>query len=338
MVIGCILKNWLGDVVFAAPAIRVIRNNFPTAEIICFVPERCVELLQANPYIDCVIPFDERGLHRSLFRKWRLISMLRRLQIDRVYLFHRSFTRALLFYLGGAKERIGYVTKGRGFLLTQPISEPTEKMHAVDSMLELLKRSGLQVTADALYEFYFDKSDLERVKGMIRKEPLGFGRLVALHPGANWVHKRWPWERFRDLAKELVRRHRVNVVITGGSGDREIAEKIVKGASDPRIISLCGATKLRELGALFSLCALVVSSDSGPLHIAGGVGTNVIGIFGPTDPTMTGPRGRGRNIVIHYVPNGERVPWLGKRFPKEGWMGHISTEEVLHTIEREKLL
>ena len=338
MVIGCVLKNWLGDVVFASPAIRVIRNNFPTAELICFAPERCVEVLAVNPHVDRVIPFDERGLHKGFWGKLKLIGTLRRLHLDRVYLFHHSFTRALVVYLGGVKERIGFATKGRSFLLTQPITEPAQKMHSVDLALELLKRSGLPVATDALYEFYFDKSDLERVKRFIRKEPLGFGRLVAVHPGANWTYKRWPWEKFRDLTKELVRRYRVNVVVTGGVGDRELAEKIVKSASDPRIISLCGATKLRELGALFSLCALVVSSDSGPLHIAGGVGTNVVGIFGPTDPTVTGPRGRGRNIVIHYVPEGEQVPWLGKHFPKEGWMERISVEEVLHTIEREKLL
>lgn len=338
MIIGCVLKNWLGDVVFLTPALRVLRMNFPTAQIICFAPERCKDVLASNPYIDEVIPFDERNKHRSLWAKIRLVRELRRLGLDRVYLFHRSFTRALLMRLGGAKQRIGYATKGRSFLLTHPVTEPEGPMHAVDFSLELLRRSGLRVTTDAVYEFYYEKQDLERIRRLLEELRVGGDRLVAINPGANWLPKRWPAEHFRNLAQELVRRYRVNVVVTGSKDDRPLIDQIVAVARDPRIVSLGGFITLRELGALFSLCTLVLSSDSGPMHIAAGVGANVIGIFGPTDPRLTGPRGRGRNVVIHHVPEGEKVPWFGRRFPKKGWMEHISVDEVLNTIEREKLL
>ncbi len=338
MVIGCVLKNWLGDVVFSSTAIRVIRNNFPTAKIVCLAPKRCAEILKVNPYIDQVITFDERGEQRGIFAKLKLIGTLRKLKFDQVYLFHRSFTRALIIFLSGAKKRIGYKTKGRGFLLTSAITEPKEKMHSVDLTLELTRRSGLQVTTDALYETYFQKSDLEKAKQLISKKGGGNGRLVAINPGANWPPKRWPVERFVELARELTRTYDVQVGITGGAEDRVLGETIVSNARDPRVFSICGETNLNELAAFFSLCSLAVSSDSGPLHIAGGVGTNVIGIFGPTDPEMTGPRGRGKNIVIHYVPKGEEVPWYGRKFPKSGWLEHISVKEVLQTIAHEKLL
>lgn len=337
MVIGCVFKNWLGDVIFLSPVLRVLRSNFPAATIVCLAPERCLDLLRTNPCVDRVMLFDERRAQRSIGAKIKLIRELRQLHFDQVYLFHRSFTRALIFFLAAARERIGYATKGRRFLLTTPVSEPEEKMHAVDYGLELLRRYGLRVHTDALYDFHFEKPDLERVKELLLEHQVGTRRLVAINPGANWPPKRWPLEYFEQLAKELVRRYDVQVVVSGSLEDKPLGARIVEGLHDGRIVSLCGETKLRELGALFSLCALVISSDSGPLHIAGGVGTNVLGIFGPTDPALTGPRGRGKNIVLHDVPHGEKVPWYGKHFPGD-WMRRITLDDVLKTIEREKLL
>ncbi len=337
MVIICVLKNWLGDVIFTSPALRTIRMNYPAAQIICLAPKRCSDILRANPNVDEVISFDERSEQKSLSEKWKLILKLRRFKPDQVYLFHRSLTRAFLMFLTGAKERIGYAGK-RGFLLTKAVAEPKERMHAVDYNLELLRRAGFQVTGDALYEFRFDKKDLENAKRIITEAELGHERIIAIHPGANWPPKRWPIEHFRALSLELTRRYRVSVVITGGADDREAAEKIAADASHPNIRSLAGKTSLKELGALFSLCTLMISSDSGPLHIAGGVGTNVLGIFGPTNPALTGPRGRGKNVVIHYVPKGMKSPWFGDEFPQSGWMELITVNEVLQTIERERLL
>jgi len=337
MVILCVLKNWLGDVIFSSPAIRTIRMNYPAAYIVCLAPKRCFDILKANPNIDEVISFDERNEQRSFIEKWKLIRKLRALKPDQAYLFHRSLTRAFLMFLSGAKERIGYAGR-RAFLLTKAIPEPKEKLHAVDYNLELLRRAGFQVMGDALYEFRFDKADSEHAKKILIEAKLGHERLVAIHPGANWPPKRWPSGHFRSLALELVRRYRISIVITGGENDRLIAEKIAADANHPNIMSLAGRTSLRELGALFSLCTLMISSDSGPLHIAGGVGTNVLGIFGPTDPVLTGPRGRGKNIVIHHVPKGFECPWFGDEFPKSGWMEHITVNEVLKTIECERLL
>ena len=85
------------------------------------------------------------------------------------------------------------------------------------------------------------------------------------------------------------------------------------------------------------MCKLVISNDTGPLHVAAGVGANVVGLFGPTQPLETAPLGRGKNIVIQYAPDGVKLPWIGKQFPTP-WMELITVEEVLEVIEKEKLL
>lgn len=332
-------KNWLGDVVFETSALRVLKENFPDSHLAVALPPRCVELLAANPHVDELIPFDERAGERSIFAKWRFVQKLRSKKFDRAYLFHRSATRAFLSLLGGAKERIGYGTKGRGFLLTQAVRERTPRAsHDTQYFLDLLRDSGLRVEGDYAYDFFFAPEDFHAVQVKLKECGIYSKHLVAINPGANWEPKRWPAEHFGALAKRLANDYGVQVIVTGSDRDEPLAAKIVEMNQGNSVFSFCGKTTLRELGALFSLCKLVISNDSGPIHIASGVGTNVLGIFGPTDPKRTGPLGKGKNVIIHYVPQGQTVPWYGKQFPYGTWLECLTPEEVFQTIQKEHLL
>ena len=136
----------------------------------------------------------------------------------------------------------------------------------------------------------------------------------------------------------MIDRYGVQIVITGSDADQPIADEILRAYQGKgKIASVCGQTTVCQAGALFSLCRLVVSNDTGPLHIAGGVGANVVGIFGPTDSIATGPKGRGRSVLIHYVPKGQRVPWIGEHFPG-GWLENLLPDEVFNRIVQEHLL
>ncbi len=101
------------------------------------------------------------------------------------------------------------------------------------------------------------------------------------------------------------------------------------------VVDLTGRTGLGEAAAIFKKASFVVSGDSGPMHIASGVGTRVLALFGPTDPVLTGPRGVGENAVLSHVPEGYSVPWYGENFPEGGWLAGIAPEKVLETL-REK--
>ena len=331
MNVAIFTKNWIGDVVFLEPAIRVMKRNFPEATLFAICPKRCVPVLEANPNVAGVITFDDRREDKSLFSKWKLIQKLKRLGVERIYLFHRSWSRALIAKFAGIQERIGYDTKSRGFLLSHAIPEPENHAHSVDYFLELLGASGLDISDEQIYRFYFLEEDRLRIQSLLSEFKLEPKKLIALNPGANWLPKRWPVEYFRDLACELVKRYGVQVVVTGNSQDQALGN-IVQNGEARTVISLCGKTTLRELGALYATCRLLISGDSGPLHIGAGVGTNVIGLFGPTDPKLTGPRGPGHNVVLHYVPPNERVPWHGKRFPFGQWMERITVRQVLDAI------
>ncbi len=338
MTIAVFTKNWIGDVIFQSPAFQALKDNFPGSKLIAVTHPRCVEVLAVSPFVDEIIAFDDRGADKNPLAKLKLIRQLRKRKVDQIYLFHRSWSRAFIARLSGAKVRAGYNTKGRGFLLSRSVPEPKTPVHSVVYFLDLLRAAGLKLERDYEYSFHFSKEDLDEVKKLLSASAVQTQNLVALNPGANWLPKRWPVEYFRELARRLVQDYSVQVVVTGGKSDERLGSNIVGDSKTSGVVSLCGKTNLRELGALFSLCRLVISNDSGPLHIAAGVGANVLGIFGPTDPKLTGPLGKGKNIVIHYAPEGEHIPWYGKEFPYGRWMEHISVDQVLETIRRENFL
>ena len=138
--------NWLGDVLFSTAVIRNIRYNFPNSFVACVIPERCFQILEGNPYLDEIIFFDERKNQRSLKEKLKFINLIKAKKFDKAFLLHRSFTRTLILWLAGVKERIGYTTKKRAFLLTKKISPPDrDSLHRIDYYLGVIKGAGLKV-------------------------------------------------------------------------------------------------------------------------------------------------------------------------------------------------
>ena len=330
-------KNWLGDVLFEVPALEAIRENFPEARITALAPPRCREMLAAVPSLDEVRDFDERSGERSLFSKLRFVAWLRREKFDKVFLFHRSFTRAFLSQLGGIRERTGYETPKRRRVLTRAVPQPPRPLHQVDYFLVLLKGAGLRVNFGAEYRFFFAPEDAAKAGEILQAEGLEPKTFAAFHVGANWGPKRWPALHFARLADRLAGAFACRIVLTGSDTDGAIARQIKEDVKQAQVTSLCGKTSLGALGAIFRAAAFVVSSDSGPMHIASGVGTPVVALFGPTCPQLTGPRGPGRKIILQHVPEGYTLPWKGDRMPPGGWMEKISPEEVFQRIEKENL-
>ena len=187
------------------------------------------------------------------------------------------------------------------------------------------------------YQFFVSTGDEKEAARLLHAEGLEEKSFAAFHIGANWDPKRWPSRHFARLADLLAEKCSLPVVLTGSRQDGRIASGVLGKMVKARRLSLCGATSLKVLGALFQKAAFVVSSDSGPLHIASGVGTPVVALFGPTCPRLTGPRGTGKKVVIQVVPEGYSVPWRGKDFPQGGWMEKIEPQTVFEKILEEKL-
>lgn len=327
--------NWLGDVLFSTPAIRNIRRNFPDSFIACIVPSHCYPILKNNPHLDEVIIFDEKDRHRSAAEKLKFIRLLKSKRFDAAFLLHRSFTRALLCRLAGIKERIGYYTKKRGFLLTKKIiPPPSDTLHRIDYYLGIIEKAGLRVE-DRYTEFFITGEDDAFIEDFLKKRAIEKNQFLAvINPGGNWLPKRWPKEHWVILADRLIKEFNTKVLITGSIPDLSLAGEIKEAMREEPVVT-CGILNLKQLGALFKRADLIVTADSGPLHIANSVGAKkIIALFGPTSADITGPYPL-KNTVILRKAVGCKIPCYVVNCQDNRCMKTIMPDDV---IEQVKLL
>jgi lipopolysaccharide heptosyltransferase II len=324
--------NWRGDVLFSTPFIRAIREKHPQSFIATLLVPRCVPILENNPYLNEIIVFDEEGRHKGLFGKARLIRLLRSKYFDTVFLLHRSFTRTLLCWLAGIPERIGYFTKKRAMLLTKVISPPLDKLHKVEYFLNIAKACGIE-TENKDYEFFTSPKDRNYIKNLLQENGLKESEsLVVINPGGNWGLKRWPKENFAKLSDRLIEKYQLKLIITGAKSDISLARGIVSLMHNRPTI-FCGGTTLGQLAALMAKASLVISNDSGPMHIAVSQKTKTICLFGPTSPEITGPLGSGDYTVIRKDVGCE-VPCYQLDCNDNRCMKAISVYDVLQAVQK----
>ncbi len=325
--------NWLGDVLFSTAVIRNIRNNSPEAFIACIIPARCFPILEGNIHLDEIIIFDEKGNHKSLWQKLKFISFLWRKKFGKVYLLHRSFSRALITLLAGIPQRIGYFTFKRGFLLTKSFPAPSvESMHRIDYYLNIIKQSGLTVR-DRHTEFFVSQADILGVEEFLIQNGINEDDfLVGINPGGNWGPKRWQKENFSVLADKLVNELKAKIIITGSVQDIELSGEISRSMREKAVLA-CGKLTLKQFAVLANILNVFVSADSGPLHIANAMGARkIIALFGPTDPELTGPYPTD-NVIIIQKDAGCRIPCYKVNCPDNQCMKKITVDDVLSAIK-----
>lgn len=334
--------NWLGDVICSTPAIRAIKRFYPDSYLACLVVPRCRQVLEANPHIDEVIDFDEKGSHRGLVGKLQLIGYLRSKRFDKAFILHRSFSRALMLTLAGIPWRVGYNTKKRGWLLSCSLEEPQQPAHKVDYFLNLVKATASHFVDGEFreldeqdYEFVISPGMLDRAGRILKEEGLRpSSKFALLNPGGNWLLKRWPVDNFARLGDLIVEKTGMPVVITGAEKDLTLAQEIAKQMKTKPVIT-CGQTDIKSLAGLLKLSSVVVTGDTGPMHLAVAVGSRVIALFGPTSPQLTGPRGRGNYTLIHK-DIGCEVPCYNYSCKVNRCMQAIKPEEVMKVIINQK--
>lgn len=324
--------NWIGDVLFTTPFIKSVKEAYPDSHIACLLHPRCLGMLEGNPRLDEIIIYDEEGEHKSIIGKLKLIKILRNKKFDKAFILHRSFTKALLAYLAGIEERIGYPTKNRGWLLTKNAEEPIDEMHKVEYFLNLARADDI-VPADRSYEFFIKDADRDYIKNFLAEHGVREnGLLAVLCPGGNWDPKRWPGENFAKLADMLIEKKGASVVISGALKEMKLAEEI-KAMMKGRAIIASGKTTLKQLGALLERADIVIANDTGSMHIAVSMKTRVIALFGPTSPKITGPYGKGDYKVISGY-SGCEVPCYDMTCKSNRCMASISAEDVFAAAEK----
>jgi len=283
--------NWVGDAVMTMPAVRSIRDNYPEAQLSLLVKPWVKDLFLNDPSLNDLLPY--RNDYKGIFGKFRAGSEIRKEDFQCSYLFQNAFDAAIISFLAGIPERIGYGRDGRGLFLTRPakITKEILDLHHIRYYLHLLETVGLT----AHYRLPWIYPDLEqrlKARSILQnlKRPV-----IGLNPGAAYGSaKRWPPERFGRVATRIIDELGGSVVIFGSANESAMGAGIMSSIpeevlSDNSFIDLTGKTSLSGLCDLLSECDLLITNDSGPMHIGYAVGTPLIGIFGSTSPEHTGP-------------------------------------------------
>jgi lipopolysaccharide heptosyltransferase II len=326
--------NWLGDVLFSTATIRNVRRNYPDSFISCAIPSRCYPILKGNPYLDEIIIFDEKEKQRSIIGKLNFVKYLKQKKFDIVFLLHRSFSRALLCWLAGIPERIGFYTRKRAFLLTKKVIPPErDSLHRIDYYLSLIEKTGFRAE-DRYSEFFVSEDDRKIVEELLKSRSVGKNDLLAgINPGGNWLPKRWPVKYWARLADMLIAEFGYKVIITGSDKDIGLVKDVERSMLEKPIVA-AAALNIKQLGALFKRLDLFISADTGPLHIANAVGAKkIIALLGPTSQVITGPFPT-RNVVVLQKDIGCKIPCYRVHCKDNRCMKAITPENVLDEIKK----
>lgn len=290
--------NWIGDVIFTTPAFKAIKESYPKSFLAVVAARRAAPILENNPYIDEIFKLDEKKEEKSIFSKIKFIKKIRSYNFDRAIFFHRSLTKTLLIYLSRVKEIIGYDYKKRSMLLTKKI--PTinkDSVHKQDYYLNILKISGIKIN-DKNCQVYLTKQEEKKIKQSIPEiNSSQDNYLIGLNPFSNWLPKNWPLSDYQKLVEKILAQLPNSLFFITAKNKQESISKYF-WQFGKKVRDLSGKTNLRELASLYKNLDLVISGDSGPLHLAGSVGTKFIAIFGPTNPKCTKPV---NNIASHLL-------------------------------------
>ena len=319
--------NWLGDAVMSLPAIRAIRSIFPHAHVAVLARPSVGDLYARERSIDRVILYP---VQKGLVSRRNFSASVQDQRFDAAILLQNAFDAALITWLARIPERIGYDRDARRLLLTQaiPVPEPGDiPRHERFYYLELLRRAGMLERLPADDTIRLDGIDAAREAGAAHLAALNvYGPAIGVSPGAAYGNaKRWLPDRFAEAAAQLDR----PVLVFGSRDERAlcdtVAEAIRHAGRDVR--NLAGETTLREFMDLAAACSLMLTNDSGAMHIASALAVPTVTVFGATDDTTTGPTGDLSRIVREHA---ECSPCLLRECPIDHrCMTRVATHHVV---------
>ena len=315
--------NWVGDAVLAIPAMKAVRERFSQAEITLMVRPWVAGLFKSAPFIDKVWSEEKPS---GLGDWMRVTRNIRTGGFDLALLLPNSFESALAMFLGGVPQRVGYATDGRRWMLTNSITPGGGSRHQVHYYLDLVKilSAGTDQPSIEIEATNEERANARRLLGA--EGIAGSARFLVLNAGAAYGSaKRWHEDRFATAADTLARELGFHVALIGSQAERPIAEQIRDRMKTTAAV-LNGKTSLETLIGVLAESALMITNDSGPMHIAAALGIPTVAVFGSTDERVTGPYGPRTRIVKHPV---ECSPCLLRECPIDHrCMNSVTVEDV----------
>ncbi|MCY3974543.1 MAG: lipopolysaccharide heptosyltransferase II [Simkaniaceae bacterium] len=288
------MPNWVGDIVMATPVLALLKKAYPEASLTAMMRRGTSALLQHDPALDDLLPFTKGADERDR------IERLRRNNYDLGILLTGSFSSAWLFWQGRVRNTYGFRKDGRRLLMHRSVPLPKQTQHLVLTYQSLLHPLGIRESKSLpphLYVTYEEKVKarqyLEEASTSIRSLPFASLKWIGISPSAAYgPAKCWLPERFREVIDKVLDTDPSHVVLVFGDTAHERQADYLCAPFAERVINLAGRTDLRRFMALISLCSVVLTNDSGPMHIADALHVPLVALFGSTDPSVTGPYGQ----------------------------------------------
>ncbi len=331
----------IGDVVHTLPFLEVIRANYPNARIDWVVEEASSQIIEGHPALDHVIVSHRTSWQKKLFRGResstaligirKFLGELRAETYDWVVDLQGLLKSALLLGLSRGRRKIGpsWGREGNRLFLTEPPFFVEADLHAVEKYLKAAEYLGCNRTSWK-GNIPIREPDKRTIDKFLHENKIQSKVLVAINPMAKWTTKLWESEKFTALADRLQKELSCRVIFTGSRQDREEVSKIVR-RMDKNPLNLTGQTNLKELAYLYSRCQLLVSTDTGPMHLAAAMGCPVVALFGPTAPWRTGPYGPGHAVIRQEMACS---PCFKKKCEHLSCMRDITVDRVFGVVEQ----
>ncbi len=343
----------IGDLVLSLPVVRLLKRTYPDAEIDLLAIPSSSKVVMSDPDLAQVIAYDPNIWRRPKallkMQNWREVRVLRgRLQARHYDLAVSVFGpwAAILAVLSGAQRRVGFGRESYPGFMTDSVPgahwQPSDHLHEVDYCLKLSQAAGAAITSnDRIPQLYVDPQAREEIDELLLQEGIRLDKpIIACHVSSNnGQSKRWPIPYWAKLIDQLISNEGMTVVLTGAPNDLPLIETILRCAHE-QPVNMAGKTSLTQLAALLQRANLLITGDSGPMHIAAAVGTPLIAIHGPTDPVKSGPVSPHATVLRSNIWCSPCYTAKGKpadcRFFTTQCMKDITVEQVL-TIIRQKL-
>lgn len=292
----------IGDLLNSTPAISLLRENYPSAEITVLTRPLNAPVLIGNPDVDRILVFDKDGKHRGFKARLQFYRELRRERFQLVVAMQTAMRSHLTAFLSGAPYRLGRYQKRLRSTLTHAWrgKYPKGETHEVDRNLELVQLicEG-EGKRELIYHLLPD--EITAAKAKLTSWDIGDDAfLIGIHPGGSSFDKRWPEKQYAELADKLTHHYNATILLLRGPEEIELTQNIQE-AMRSHAIAYAPET-IRELGALLSCCDLVVCNDSGPMHLAAALDVPTVAIFGPTDYVAWHPLSENASIVRRDMP------------------------------------
>ncbi|MHB2150022.1 lipopolysaccharide heptosyltransferase II [Calditrichota bacterium LG25] len=266
---------YLGDVILTTPLIRAIKQVFPDSQLDVLVIPQTAGALANNPHIDQTILFDKRGQKRTAFKN--VLQILKARRHELAFSPHSSLTTGLLIRLAGIPTRVGFNRNPIRFFLTHKAPVPSDGL-TIEKYLKLLSFFSDQPFSIQT-QLFPSEEDREKADCLWRQVDAQ-RPTIALAPGSVWPTKRWPAEYYAQLVALL--KKRFNLIFIGSGDERELCQQIIDQAKAQQALNLAGRLSILQSAAVIEKCDLMICNDSGAMHIANAVQTDVFAFFGPT--------------------------------------------------------